>query len=451
MYIPHIRQLPKRILYAVRQQQAESERVIAWVEIVIVLLFILLYSSSPKTFTRQHSIFNLSEWQNGCCSLWELIQSEPVPWALGVYLIFSAIRLILVYRLPSRNWHAYLAIFMDFMLLYSLIWSFHIQYMQPAAFYLKAPTMLYVFIFIAIRALRFERRFVLFSGLCAAVGWFLLMLYALYHDPTQNLMTRNYVEYLTSNTILVGAELDKIITIGCVTLILAIAIGRGRHLLIEAVFESSTVEDLSRFVPETVVKNISTSEERLQAGNGEVKEATLLFTDIEGFTSLSEHLPPEQLIQVLNDYFSIIAEPIKRYGGTINQFQGDAILASFNIPITADNHAANAINTALAIPEKLTISETTLRTRIGINTGRVVGGLVGTAERLTYTVHGEAVNLAARLEALNKDYGTRLLITESTRQAAGEETFEYQRVDKIKARGLTHSTEIYTVKRKQTS
>lgn len=450
MYIPRIRQLPKRILYAVSQQQAESERVIAWVELVIVLLFILLYSSSPKTFTRQHSIFNFTEWQSDCCTLWELIQSEPVPWALGFYLIFSTLRLALVYRHPSHNWHAYLAIFMDFALLYCLIWSFHIQYMQPAAFYLKAPTMLYVFIFIAIRALRFERRFVLFSGLCAATGWLLLMLYALYHDSTQNLMTRNYVEYLTSNTILVGAELDKIITIVCVTLILAIAIGRGRHLLIEAVFESSTVQDLSRFVPETVVENLSTSEERLQAGNGEVKEATLLFTDIEGFTSLSENLPPEQLIQVLNDYFSIIAEPLKRYGGTINQFQGDAILASFNIPISAATHAANAIQAALAIPEALTIGDITLRTRIGINTGRVVGGLIGTSDRLTYTVHGEAVNLAARLEALNKDYGTRLLITESTRLSAGEEAFVYQQVDKIKARGLTHSTEIYTVRLKQT-
>jgi len=99
------------------------------------------------------------------------------------------------------------------MLLFGLIWCFHIQYGQPPAFYLKAPTLLYVFIFIALRALRFEARYVLISGFAAAAGWLALVVYAAAFDPRGMAVTRNYVEYMTSARILWGAEIDKVIAI----------------------------------------------------------------------------------------------------------------------------------------------------------------------------------------------------------------------------------------------
>ncbi|MCX4029792.1 adenylate/guanylate cyclase domain-containing protein [Endozoicomonas sp. SM1973] len=435
--------LPDRFQQAVQRQQTIGEQLIAGIEFVIVVLFWLLYSLSPKTFSKNTDDLVSPIWSYE--GLLHMVQAEPVPWALSAYLGFAISRLWLVYYRPKDNWHAYLSIIMDFALLYALIWCFHIQYQQPPSFYLKAPTLLYVFIFIAIRSLRFEARFVIMAGLVAVIGWLMMVAYVVFSQPGMPMITRDYVAYLTSNSVLLGAEFDKMITMVFVTLILALAITRARFLLIEAVVESQAVEDLARFVPTSVAKNITQSEQRVAAGFGEVREATMLFTDIAGFTSLSEELSPETLIQVLNHYFSVVAEPIEAFGGTINQFQGDAILATFNLPTADDDHARHAIEAALAIQQALAKEQIELTTRIGINTGLVVGGLVGTKDRLTYTVHGDAVNLAARLEALNKQYNTLILLSERTR-ALAKGAFDFRLVGEVQVRGRTQPTSIYTLR-----
>ena len=128
-------------------------------------------------------------------------------------------------------WFLTLSVAADLTLLMMLIWSFHIQYDQPASFYLKAPTLLYVFIFIALRALRFEARFVLLAGLFSALGWLALVFYVVSIDPQDNMITRDYVAYMTSNTILLGAVFDKVISILMVTGILCVALVKARKLL----------------------------------------------------------------------------------------------------------------------------------------------------------------------------------------------------------------------------
>ncbi|MCP4390485.1 MAG: adenylate/guanylate cyclase domain-containing protein, partial [Gammaproteobacteria bacterium] len=218
----------------------------------------------------------------------------------------------------------------DIALLLGLIWSFHLQYEQPPSFYLKAPTVLYLFIFIAIRALHFDPRFVISTGISAAFGWVLMVIYVLFSDPADSMITRNYVEYMTSNSVLIGAEFDKIVSILMVTGVLALALQRARSLLVESVVEGSAARDLSRFVPQEVAQKVIQSEEGAITGKGEVNECTILFTDIEGFMAISETTKPEQLIEALNHYFSLIAEPISQFGGVISQFQGDAVLATFN-------------------------------------------------------------------------------------------------------------------------
>jgi adenylate cyclase len=153
-----------------------------------------------------------------------------------------------------------------------------------------------------------------------------------------------------------------------------------------------------------------------------VREATIFFSDIEDFTGLSESLDPPGLIKVLNEYFTLVTEPIERHGGVINQYQGDAILASFNLPNPLDDHAAAALEAALEIQRLLEghrfSGGVSIASRVGINTGVVIGGLVGNDRRLGYTLHGDEVNLAARLEQLNKDYGTRVLVSGRTRELA---------------------------------
>ncbi|TDJ63359.1 MAG: adenylate/guanylate cyclase domain-containing protein, partial [Proteobacteria bacterium] len=317
-------QLPPRVRDAIRRQQESSEVLIGWIQLGVVITFAVLYTLAPKTFTEE-------------------AEFAPVPWVLAAYFVFTVLRLILAHygRLP--HWMLYLSVVVDMVLLLGLIWSFHLQYKQPASFYLKAPTLLYVFIFIALRALRFQARFVIIAGIVAALGWLALVGYVISVDPQNTMITRDYVEYLTSNSVLLGAEFDKVISILMVTAIIAIALTRARRLLIQSVVDSSTAQDLSRFVPSEVVRQVKSSEERVKAGQGEVGQATILFTDIEGFTDGCEALSPEQLIATLNEYFSVVVEPIERFGGVINQFQGDAILATFNLPEKNPDHAANAV------------------------------------------------------------------------------------------------------------
>ena len=420
--------LPARVRAAIESQQARSEVIIGWIQLGVVVTFGVLYTIAPKTFGEDAAF-------------------APVPWALACYFAFTVLRIVLAHRGSLPDWLLYVSVIIDMLLLMGLIWSFHLQYQQPPSFYLKVPTLLYVFIFIALRALRFEARFVIAAGVTAAVGWLFMVWYVITSDSME--VTRDYVQYMTSNRVLLGAEFDKIITILLVTMILGVALYRARNLLIESVIESMTAKDLSRFVPSEIVKQVQSSADGIAVGQGELKQTTMLFADLEGFTSLSERLSPTDLIKTLNEYFAAVVEPIERFGGSVTQFQGDAILASFNQPRPDDDHAANAVRAAVEI-QRILGGQTfgdglRLRSRIGINSGIVVGGLVGTRDRLGYTVHGDDVNLAARLEQLNKDYGTSILVSESTRNLAGAAMFPFQKIGEVQVRGRHSDTTIYTV------
>ena len=424
---PH---LPGRVRDAIRRQQDSSEVVVGWIQLSIVVTFSILYALSPNPYTAD-----------------TVFASEP--WVLGVYLLFTLVRVVLAHRRALPNWLLYVSVIVDMLLLLALIWSIHIKYGQPASFYLKVPTLLYVFIFIALRALRFEARYVLLAGAVAAGGWLLMVLYAARIVPDNPMITRDYVQYMTSNSILLGAEFDKVISMLIVTGILAVAITRARNLLVRSVVESTAAAELSRFVPSEVAAQLKASETRIEAGAGDVRETTIFFNDLEGFTTLSEGMSPVELISTLNEYFSAVTEPIVRHGGVINQYQGDAILATFNLPKAHEDHAAGAVRAAIEI-QHILASRTfgaglRLVSRVGINTGIVVGGLVGAQDRLGYTVHGDDVNLAARLEALNKEHGTRIIVSERTRELAGPESFAFEALGTVTVRGRSQPVTVYRI------
>ncbi|NNG05730.1 MAG: adenylate/guanylate cyclase domain-containing protein [Inquilinus sp.] len=156
---------------------------------------------------------------------------------------------------------------------------------------------------------------------------------------------------------------------------------------------------------------------------GRVVEATVMFTDIEDFSELAGTMAPAAVMDMLNAYFTVLAEPIQAFKGTINNFIGDAVLTTFNLPVADADHAANAVRCALEIQRRLAGERlpggVVLKTRIGINTGPVVAGSLGPPDRLAYTVLGDQVNLAARVEVLNKRFGSHVLVTASTRERCG--------------------------------
>ena len=175
-------------------------------------------------------------------------------------------------------------------------------------------------------------------------------------------------------------------------------------------------ETFGRYVPEAVATAILENKGEFMAQH---RLATILYTDIQGFTTICESLSPDGVINLLNEYFSLLYDVINKHGGVVNQFQGDAMLVTFNIPVSIKDHAADAVLTAIeiqhALADHIFCHGEKMVTRIGVNTGNVVAGSVGAHERLNYTVHGDAVNIAARLEGLNKKFGSLILVSEETK------------------------------------
>jgi len=207
------------------------------------------------------------------------------------------------------------------------------------------------------------------------------------------------------------------------------------------------VETFGRYVPETVAATLIRNKGEYTP---QYRLATILYTDIAGFTSLCEKLPPEEIAILLNEYFALLTAIIKKHGGTINQFQGDAMLVTYNVPAEDENHADGALLTAVEIQEKLADhvfqSKYRMPTRIGINTGKVFAGIVGGEGRLNYTVHGDAVNVAARLEDLNKEYNSSILLSKATKLLLGDkirERIHLTPMGKLNVRGKTNDIRVY--------
>src|SRR2546421_7059443 len=163
-----------------------------------------------------------------------------------------------------------------------------------------------------------------------------------------------------------------------------------------------------------------------QSGQGERRQITVLFADVVGFTPLSERLDPEIVHEIMDGCFALLAREVGRYGGRVNAFTGDGVMALFGAPLADEDHAVRALHAALAIQEALPAYGDEVqrrfgvefRMRVGVNTGLVLAGGMGDGESVEYTALGDTINLAARLESAARPGG--VLAGESTRRAAGE-------------------------------
>lgn len=424
--------LPARVRQAIMDQQDRSEILIGWFQLFVVLTFGGLYVLSPKAD----------------------VDFDPVPWALAIYLALTVLRVVWSHlaRLPA--WTLALSVVIDMTLLMVLIWSFHLKYDQPPSFYLKAPTLLYVFIFIALRALRFEARYVLLAGVVAALGWGALILYGVFSDPDNMMITRDYIQYMTSNSILLGAEFDKIISILVVTLIIAVALQRAKGLLISSIKEQTAAQDLSRFFDPEIAQKITASDQKILAGTGEARDAAIVNLDMRGFTRLAETEPPDQVMGLLNEYQSRMVALIQKHGGSIDKFMGDGIMATFGASVPSETYAADAFR---AVDEVIEVAGVWRREReaagkpapevnASVSTGRILFGAVGDETRLEYTVIGDAVNLSAKLEKENKVHAVRAIADGTSYELALRQGYsppdEKRRLPAAKVAGVNHLVEL---------
>jgi adenylate cyclase len=411
------RHLPERVHRLIEQQEDNSERLIGWVQLLVVGLFGILYLIAPRPADAP---------RGGLL--------DPVPIALAAYALFTVARLATAYQRRLPGWLLLISILADVGLLIGLIWSFHGQYGQAAPFSLKVPTFVYLFVFISVRALRFDHRYVLVAGLAAALGWLTLVIAVLARAGTETI-TRSFSAHLNSSMVLIGAEFDKILALLLVTGVLAFAVLRGRGLFVTAVRDEAALEELTRFFGKGVSDTVVQAETRAQAGMAAERDAAVIMLDIRGFTTLSAGLAPRRVVAILTSLHARIIPIVRGHGGVIDKFMGDGIMVTFGAvsPITAP--AASALRALDAVMAEALLWQQELAKEEGRSTfellgaavaGPVVFAVVGAGDRLEYTVIGEAVNLAAKLEKQNRIERTRALTTLATFTAARAQGYEPQ-------------------------
>lgn len=244
-----------------------------------------------------------------------------------------------------------------------------------------------------------------------------------------------------------------------VNLVLPLAGGLGASYVVTTVFAYLTVERERRQIEAAWSKRVSPeilqqilANPSLAQVQGRTVEATVVFTDLRGSTGLAHSMRPEQFVSRLNDIFTRMTPIIMEHGGNIDKFIGDGIMAIFGDPVPQDNHARQAVLAAREMMQAMADLQDEAEARgeqriemgIGIHTGELVAGDIGSAERLEYTVIGDTVNTASRMEGLNKEYGTSILITGDTKAGAGAE-IPVRLVDTTRVRGRDTPVQVYEV------
>ena len=225
-------------------------------------------------------------------------------------------------------------------------------------------------------------------------------------------------------------------------LLLGYATSRRRAMQVRMMF--------SQYVPEAVVARLVEQPHLLKLG-GEARELTVMFTDLANFTAMSERLTAEATVEVLTDYFNAMTTIIHAHGGTVDKFIGDAVMAFWGAPLDDPRHAEHAVRAATAMQRAMDqlVGDLTRRglpsiaMRIGVNSGRAVVGNIGSESRFSYSVIGDAVNLAARLEGANKAFGTGVLLSETTAQQLPPD-IALRLLDKVVVKGKSASIAVYT-------
>lgn len=231
---------------------------------------------------------------------------------------------------------------------------------------------------------------------------------------------------------------------------LALLLAGTRRSVRRAFVDLKRREDLSRLVPPKVVDEILAGrEDGLRPAR---REVTVLFADIRGFTTYSESRPPEEVLRFLDDYFGRMTQVVQGHDGSVNKFLGDGLLALWGAPVAQADHPARAVRAALDMQRVMTelaaaraaAGEVPLRIGVGVHTGEVAVGMLGSAGQSEYSVIGDAVNLASRIEGLTKTLGAGLLVSEATWSRLGG-AFAGERLGEVAVAGRRAPVVLYAL------
>jgi adenylate cyclase len=230
---------------------------------------------------------------------------------------------------------------------------------------------------------------------------------------------------------------------------LALVLGYGATVVEHFVREQREKRRLSQFFSPDVLQHVVREKDAMRSNR---RLVTVLFSDLRGFTTMSEKLQPEQVAEILQEYLTEMTQIVFKHGGTVDKYIGDCIMALYNAPFDDPHHALNAIRTGLDFQARtLEVSRkweerlgVTIRNGVGINTGEAVVGTMGSRQRLEYTAIGDAINLGARLESITKDYGASIIISEDT-HAYVKGQFLTRQLGAVTVKGKTYPVRIYSV------
>ena len=315
----------------------------------------------------------------------------------------------------------------------------------------------YYYVVVAVSVLTLSPALVLWTGLCAVAGlagataWIAdgMEHVVSYRDLPAAPSREAYLAIVHDpNFLNIPVRMNEALVVALTTAIAAFAVHRARsvvraHAAVEE-RRSRVQRILGHYVPAQV------AEQLVDAGRlaPQLRDATILFADIEGFTRLSERLSAPQVIGLLNGFFDAAATVVEQHGGIVVNHVGDALIAAFNAPLPVEDHAVRAVDAARALQSLVSgrdFDGHRLRLRVGIATGPVAAGTVGGETRQTYTVYGDTVNVAQRLERLNKERETDCLISGATFEAARSVCADARPMGSIQVRGREAAVEVFVI------
>ncbi len=380
------------------QLQERSERIVAAGQLLILACIALLLATTPASMITDAPV-------------------HAVPLGISIFGILVLVRLWAAVTHQLTRPMLVASSITEMATLIFTIWADHLQFETHATIALKNPNFVFIFVLIALRALRFDPLLVVTSGATAALGWSMVIWHSLQMQGA-NYITWDYLTYVYTDRIFPIGELSKIFAIIVLTGIMAYVVNRARKHLRDAVGNALAASDLSLFFDASVADKIRSLEEIPGTGRGELRDAAIMFIDLRGFTRASQKLSADALIQMLGDYQQRMVTIISAHEGSIDKFMGDGILVSFGATRTQPDYAARALacmesilaDTHVWRASSAVAAEYALDIGLGIASGPVVFGMIGHATRLEFTVLGEPVNLAAKLEKHNKTLGVNAVV-----------------------------------------
>ena len=358
----------------------------------------------------------------------------------------------------DRPWVKFVFITIDILLLSAAVAFLPAEpgIQLPEAMIFRFQVFPFYFLVLAVAAFSFSPGLVLWSGVAGAAGW----MAAFFHvragmartlewgDIPANPTPEEFLAvFLDPDFVATGTRLQEATVFFVVAALIAIVMRRARGVVIRQLEAERGVAAISqlfgRFVPKAVADSMIRQEGVLEPVG---REATVLIADVAEFTALTETKGAQAIVETFNAYFEAASEVMGTHSGVVTQFIGDAVFATFNVPAEDPEHRQHGINAAVDLLEMVqsnTFAGEKLSIRVGVSTGPVIAGNVGGGGRATYTVYGEAVNLASRLEALNKEQGTSILVSGTTVEGARKS--DLTKVGEVQVRGVSEPVDIYTL------